>query len=133
MAPTLVSESATLKALVRLSFARGAGKFEDKEMQRAYLDGLSDLQPDNVRLACEELAREAKPEFGPAMPTVGDIRQRVSMRLRLIAERQQTDRLLAWKRPEMTEEQIARSDERRRQMFRSLREMILTKSFPGKS
>lgn len=62
-----------LEALLLLAAARSAA-FEDLA-QRAYLAVLSDVPVDDVRATCFEIAKTVRPEYGPAMPDAGRIRE----------------------------------------------------------
>jgi hypothetical protein len=64
-----------VNAIARLAIARSTEA--DDEVGQVYARGLTDLDPRYVERVCEELGREARKPFEPALPELGTIRARI--------------------------------------------------------
>jgi hypothetical protein len=62
-------------AILRLAIARSTEI--DEEATTVFVRGLLDLDPRHVEQVCEEIGREPRREFTPALPELGTIRARV--------------------------------------------------------
>jgi hypothetical protein len=98
-----------LKALVTLATARQA-RFEEGA-QRVYVSLLKGYDPARITAVCEQLAREPRGEYEPAMPELGEILVRCNAAMRrdreaLEASERQRAKLLPGDRP-VSSEKIA--------------------------